>query len=166
MNGSLPGHPPSSAGPQMSFENASPQSTTSFHSSSPGLMTHRSLKRKRSHFSMRPELMLHPKDFISEGLVTENQALSFWDCFFAGCDRFVPFFDAADNFLSIRMQSNLLLNAILAVGCAVSGDFSVDCRILQAYLKRWLTVVILSQSNSLETVQALLVSPYSPSLRM
>lgn len=98
-------------------------------------------------------------DFINEGILSEPQALHYFNSFFEGCDRYVPIFDGSDGFAAVRLRSSLLLNAICAVGCGISGDASVDSRILHVRLKRWLTTVILStHAQSLETVQALLVS--------
>ena len=98
-------------------------------------------------------------DFINEGMLSEPQAMHYFNCFFKGCDRYVPIFDSSDGFAAVRLRSSLLLNAICAVGCGISGDAVVDSRMLHVRLKRWLTTVILSPHNhTLETVQALLVS--------
>lgn len=99
-------------------------------------------------------------DFIGEGMLSETQAMHYFTCFFEGCDRYVPIFDnSTDGFAAVRLRSSLLLNAICAVGCAISVDTLVDSRLLFAQLKRSLTIVILSTHvHSLETVQALLVS--------
>lgn len=144
---------------QASVDVASPRSIASLnHHSSPSLSTtDLSLKRKRSRFSIRNEPVV--RDFVQEGLLSQLQAVTCFDAFFRGCNRFVPCFDDHDTFPAIRDRSSLLFNAICAVGCGVSDDLDVDCRMLYAHLKRWLTIVILnSHTASLETVQALLVS--------
>lgn len=134
----------------------SPESTASHHS--PTVSTSdTSLKRKRSHLHVQKDVVV--PDFVSEGILTEDQAISYFSCFFRGCDRYVPVFDPSDTFYSIRGRSSILLNAICAVGCGVTIDTAVDNRLLYVRLKRWLTIVILSQHvQTIETVQALLVS--------
>jgi len=142
---------------QRTAEITSPNSVSSFNHSSPTWSNDRTLKRKRSHFRMQKEVSV--PDFISEGMLSEPQAMHYFNCFFQGCDRYVPIFDSSDGFAAVRLRSSLLLNAICAVGCGISGDTVVDSRMLHVRLKRWLTTVILSPHNhSLETVQALLVS--------
>ncbi|KAK5953153.1 hypothetical protein OHC33_005721 [Knufia fluminis] len=137
-------------------EITSPDSNASLDHSSPTWTSDKPLKRKRSHFRMQKEVAV--PDFINEGILSEPQALHYFNSFFEGCDRYVPIFDGSDGFAAVRLRSSLLLNAICAVGCGISGDASVDSRILHVRLKRWLTTVILStHAQSLETVQALLV---------
>jgi len=136
---------------------ASPQSHRSITHSSPSLTSDRPLKRKRSHFALQETAPI--PDFISLGILSEEQAIHYFHSFFEGCDRYVPIFDASDTFSSIRSRCSLLLNAVCAVGSGVSQDSSVDIRLLHFQLKRWLTTVILSpRMQSVETVQALLVS--------
>lgn len=137
-------------------EITSPESVASLTHSSPTWSNDRSLKRKRSHYRVQKAAAV--PDFISEGILSEPQAMHYFKCFFEGCDRYVPIFDHSDGFAALRLRSSLLLNAICAVGCGISGDTSVDCRVLHVRLKRWLTTVIMSpHTHSLETVQALLV---------
>lgn len=141
---------------QQAPEITSPQSITSVGLSSPSITNERSLKRKRSHFHMQKEIVV--PDFVNEGILSEDQAIFYFNCFFEGCDRYVPIFDLSDTFHSVQTRSSLLLNAICAVGCGISDDNSVDARMLYVRLKRWLTIVILSpHAHALETVQALLV---------
>lgn len=114
------------------------------------------LKRKRSHLHVTKEVLV--PDFVSEGILDEDHAITYFSSFFRGCDRYVPIFDQSDTFYSVRGRSSILLNAICAIGCGVTAGASVDNRLLYVRLKRWLTIVILSPHvQTLETVQALLV---------
>ncbi|KAJ5265286.1 hypothetical protein N7524_006304 [Penicillium chrysogenum] len=114
-------------------------------------------KRKRSGFEIRDEPIT---DFIDKGLITLECAVSYFNTFFRGCDRYIPIFDPQyDTFDSIRSRSSILLNAICAIGCMVetrSGGSMSD--ILHAELKRWMNVIIQNKElNCLESVQAMLV---------
>ncbi|KAJ6183698.1 transcriptional regulator family: Fungal Specific TF [Penicillium mononematosum] len=117
----------------------------------------RPLKRKRSGFEIRDEPIT---DFIDKGLITLECAVSYFNTFFGGCDRYIPIFDPQyDTFDSIRSRSSILLNAICAIGCMVetrSGGSISD--LLHAELKRWMNVIIQNKElNCLESVQAMLV---------
>ncbi|KAF3016615.1 hypothetical protein E8E15_004039 [Penicillium rubens] len=114
-------------------------------------------KRKRSGFEIRDEPIT---DFIDKGLITLECAVSYFNTFFRGCDRYIPIFDPQyDTFDSIRSRSSILLNAICAIGCMVetrSGGSMSD--ILHAELKKWMNVIIQNKElNCLESVQAMLV---------
>ncbi|PYH99268.1 C6 zinc finger domain protein [Aspergillus ellipticus CBS 707.79] len=114
-------------------------------------------KQRRSGFDIREEPI---SDFISEGLMTFDQAMSCFKTFFQGCDRYIPVFDPElDTFTSVRARSSILLNAICTIGSRVetrSGSQIPD--LLHAELKRWINVVIQNRSlNCLESVQALLI---------
>ncbi|KAJ5480051.1 transcriptional regulator family: Fungal Specific TF [Penicillium desertorum] len=114
-------------------------------------------KRKRSGFEIRDEPIT---DFIDKGLITLECAVSYFNTFFGGCDRYIPIFDPQyDTFDSIRSRSSILLNAICAIGCMVetrSGGSMSD--LLHAELKRWMNVIIQNKElNCLESVQAMLV---------
>lgn len=132
--------------------------TTSPHSmTQPSPSIDQPLKRKRSHYQLEKEVMV--PDFVTEGLISEAQAMYYFNAFFDGCDRYVPVFDSSDTFHSVRLRSHFLLNAICAVGCGMVEEAAIDNRVLLVKLKRWLTIVVLSsRMHALETVQALLVS--------
>ncbi|KAJ5681158.1 hypothetical protein N7536_012297 [Penicillium majusculum] len=114
-------------------------------------------KRKRSGFEIRDEPIA---DFIDKGLISLECAVSYFNTFFAGCDRYIPIFDPQyDTFDSIRSRSSILLNAICTIGCMVetrSGGSMSD--LLHAELKKWINVIIQNKElNCLESVQAMLV---------
>ncbi|CAG7925097.1 unnamed protein product [Penicillium olsonii] len=114
-------------------------------------------KRKRSGFEVRDEPIA---DFIDKGLITFECAVSYFNTFFEGCDRYIPIFDPEyDTFDSIRSRSSILLNAICTIGCMVetrSGGPMSD--ILHTELKRWINVIIQNKAlSSLEAVQAMLI---------
>ncbi|KAJ5710047.1 transcriptional regulator family: Fungal Specific TF [Penicillium malachiteum] len=117
----------------------------------------RPTKRKRSCFEIRDDSVI---DFIDKGLISTECAVSCFNTFFEGCDRYIPIFDPEyDTFDSIRARSSILLNAICTIGCMVesrSGGPMSD--ILHAELKKWINVIIQNQSlNCLESVQAMLI---------
>ncbi|KAJ5364273.1 uncharacterized protein N7496_009986 [Penicillium cataractarum] len=117
----------------------------------------RALKRKRSCFEIRDEAVA---DFIDKGLITLECAISCFNTFFQGCDRYIPIFDPEhDTFESVRARSSILLNAICTIGCMVetkSGGPMSD--MLHAELKKWINVIIQNKGlNSLESVQAMLI---------
>ncbi|KAJ5367728.1 hypothetical protein N7541_001669 [Penicillium brevicompactum] len=114
-------------------------------------------KRKRSGFEIRDEPIA---DFIDKGLITFECALSYFNTFFEGCDRYMPIFDPQyDTFGSIRSRSSILLNAICTIGCMVetrSGGPMSD--LLHVELKKWINVIIQNRElNCLESVQAMLI---------
>ncbi|KOS48286.1 hypothetical protein ACN38_g687 [Penicillium nordicum] len=114
-------------------------------------------KRKRSGFEIREEPIA---DFIDKGLISLECAVSYFNTFFAGCDRYIPIFDPQyDSFDSVRSRSSILLNAICTIGCMVetrSGGSMSD--LLHAELKKWINVIIQNKDlNCLESVQAMLV---------
>ncbi|CDM31528.1 transcriptional regulator family: Fungal Specific TF [Penicillium roqueforti] len=115
-------------------------------------------KRKRSGFEIRDEPIA---DFIDKGLITLECAVSYFNTFFAGCDRYIPIFDPQyDTFDSVRSRSSILLNAICTIGCMVetrSGGGSMS-DVLHAELKKWINVIIQNkQLNCRESIQAMLV---------
>ncbi|KAL1876342.1 hypothetical protein VTK73DRAFT_9585 [Phialemonium thermophilum] len=125
--------------------------------SMPSAPTPSTRKRKRYNFDLRNPLL---PDFVAAGLLTMEQARSYFDAFFQGCDRYVPVFDLRhDSMESIRMRSGLLFSAICTVGCRVlSGTESRHWHLLNFHIRRMLNVVVTNPSGaSLETVQALLV---------
>ncbi|KAJ5748184.1 uncharacterized protein N7511_009880 [Penicillium nucicola] len=131
-------------------------STHSIYGASNQIIT-RPLKRKRSGFEIREEPI---SDFIDKGLITPEYAVSYFNTFFEGCDRYIPIFDPEyDTFESVRSRSSILLNAICTIGCMVetrSGGPMSD--MLHAELKRWINVIVQNkQLNCLESVQAMLV---------
>ncbi|GAQ11143.1 uncharacterized transporter C417.10 [Aspergillus lentulus] len=114
-------------------------------------------KRKRSGFEIRDEPVA---DFISKGLMTPDHAISCFNTFFQGCDRYIPVFDPEyDTFDSVRSRSSILLNAICTIGSRIEPRFSPQISdILHAELKKWINVIIQNKRlNCLESVQALLV---------
>ncbi|KAH7176965.1 hypothetical protein EDB81DRAFT_773827 [Dactylonectria macrodidyma] len=119
---------------------------------------------KRSAFLMRG---VDPMpDFITAGLLNEDQANSYWVTFFDGCHRFVPIFDPRyDTIRDIRSRSSLLFCIICAVGYRTTrGTESHEWHRLDFHIKRMLTATITSSMEpTLETVQALLVRAcYAP----
>ncbi|KAJ5947173.1 hypothetical protein N7466_000188 [Penicillium verhagenii] len=114
-------------------------------------------KRKRSCFEIREESIA---DFIDKGLITPEGAVSCFNTFFQGCDRYIPIFDPVyDNFDSVRARSSILLNAICTIGCMVETRISGPTSdMLHAELKKWINVIIQNTGlNCLESVQAMLV---------
>ncbi|GFF29506.1 uncharacterized transporter C417.10 [Aspergillus udagawae] len=114
-------------------------------------------KRKRSGFEIRDEPVA---DFISKGLMTPDHAISCFNTFFQGCDRYIPIFDPGyDTFDSVRSRSSILLNAICTIGSRIEPRFGPQISdILHAELKKWINVIIQNKRlNCLESVQALLV---------
>ncbi|KAJ5993061.1 hypothetical protein N7451_008785 [Penicillium sp. IBT 35674x] len=114
-------------------------------------------KRKRSCFEIREESIA---DFIDKGLITPDCAVSCFNTFFQGCDRYIPIFDPDyDTFDSVRARSSILLNAICTIGCMVetrTGGPTSD--MLHAELKKWINVIIQNKGlNCLESVQAMLI---------
>ncbi|KAJ5672253.1 hypothetical protein N7507_001380 [Penicillium longicatenatum] len=114
-------------------------------------------KRKRSCFEIREESIA---DFIDKGLITPESAVSCFNTFFQGCDRYIPIFDPQyDTFTSVRARSSILLNAICTIGCMVetrTGGPTSD--MLHAELKKWINVIIQNKGlNCLESVQAMLI---------
>ncbi|KAJ5215102.1 hypothetical protein N7468_010781 [Penicillium chermesinum] len=120
-------------------------------------LTSRPPKRRRSAFEVREEAV---EDFIDTGLITLEDALSHFNTFFQGCDRFIPIFDPHfDTFNSVRSRSSMLLNAICTTGCMVETRASEPkSEMLHAELKKWINVIIQNKRfNCLESVQAMLV---------
>ncbi|KAG7129352.1 hypothetical protein HYQ45_011376 [Verticillium longisporum] len=114
-------------------------------------------KRKRTHFEMGAVAV---PDLIEAGLVTDQDATSYWAAFFSGCDRFVPVFDPRfDSMESIRSRSSLLFGAICSVGCrVVNGADSRQWHILSFQTQRMLNAAITTPTEATpETIQALLV---------
>ncbi|RAH63829.1 putative C6 transcription factor [Aspergillus aculeatinus CBS 121060] len=119
--------------------------------------TVRPVKRKRSGFEVKEEPI---SDFVSQGLMTADQAVACFRTFFQGCDRYIPIFDPeVDTFTSVRSRSSILLNAICTIGSRVGrspGSQFPD--LLHAELKKWIGIVIQNKNlNCLESVQALLI---------
>jgi len=94
-------------------------------------------KRKRGDFEVTVEPGL---DVIARGLITYEDALVYFRCFFQGCvryflitstylsvlakaevqeqDRYVPVFDPVyDTFDSVRSRSSMLFDTICTIGC-------------------------------------------------
>ncbi|EGX93551.1 C6 zinc finger domain protein [Cordyceps militaris CM01] len=115
-------------------------------------------RTRRSHFTTEPGRL---PDFVSVGLITLDQATLYFATFFAGCDHYVPVFDAThDTLPSIRQRSSLLFAALCTVGCrVVCGTDAHQWRLLNFHLKRMLGSVLSAPdpTPSLETIQALLV---------
>ncbi|KAL2004761.1 hypothetical protein VTN00DRAFT_3289 [Thermoascus crustaceus] len=88
------------------------------------------------------------------------EAVSAFQVFFQGCDRFIPIFDPRfDTFDSVRARSSILLNAICTVGCRIENQSGFQISdLLDAELKKWINVVIQNpKMNRLESIQAMLV---------
>ncbi|KAL2126781.1 hypothetical protein VTI74DRAFT_234 [Chaetomium olivicolor] len=126
-----------------------------------------SQKRSRAHFEAGTPPAIPDLDPVSAGLITLENAVSYFNTFFSGCDRYVPVFDPLyDTFDSVRHRSTLLFSAICSVGCRVqTGAESHQSRLLGVHIQRMLNVAIAAvpgrgsgpQTCGLETVQALLV---------
>ncbi|KAH7127974.1 hypothetical protein B0J13DRAFT_142879 [Dactylonectria estremocensis] len=105
-------------------------------------------------------------DFITAGLLNEDQATSYSATFFDGCHRYVPIFDPRHDTISeIRSRSSLLFCIICAVGYRTTkGTESHEWHRLDFHIKRMLTATITTTTEpTLETVQALLVRAcYAP----
>ena len=114
-------------------------------------------KRKRSHFEIAP---VTAPDIVTMGLISLQEAESYFKTFFQGCNQYMPVFGPSnDTMHDIRNRSSLLFCAICAVGCRVlSGTDSRKWHLLNLHIKRALNSVIgTPESATLETVQALLV---------
>lgn len=94
------------------------------------------------------------------GLISPEEAQSYFDTFFRGCNQYAPIFDPShDSMQGIRNRSSLLFDTMCAVGCRIQrGTDSRKFHLLNFHTKRALNSVIgTPESASLETVQALLV---------
>ncbi|KAE8386272.1 C6 zinc finger domain protein [Aspergillus alliaceus] len=117
----------------------------------------RPTRQRRSGFDIREEPI---SDFISNDLMTADEAMSCFRTFFQGCDRYIPIFDPEfDTFSSVRTRSSILLNAICTIGSRVETKHGSQMSdLLHAELKRWINVVIQNKTlNCLESIQALLI---------
>lgn len=146
---------PSASHAHMDTSATSP-STTTFQSGST------SAKRKRSHFTVEPVLP-NSDDVVTLGLISPEDAESYFTAFFQGCHQYVPVFDPrCDSMHAIRSRSGLLFSTICTVGCRVlRGTESHPWRLLNFHIKRVLNATIAGGKapgkTNLETVQALLV---------
>ena len=116
-----------------------------------------SLKRKRTHFEVDP---VGTPDVVAMGLISMNDAESYFGTFCQGCHQYVPVFDPHfDSLQGIRSRSGILFSTICAAGCRIlAGADSNSWRMLNFHIKRVLNAVMgTPASSSLETIQALLV---------
>ena len=114
-------------------------------------------KRKRSHFQVEP---VAAPNLISMGLVSPEEAESYFNTFFQGCHQYVPIFDPSyDSIEVIRGRSSLLFHTVCAVGCRIlNGTDSRKWRLLDFHIKRALNSILgTPKCATLDTVQALLV---------
>lgn len=121
------------------------------------LSTATTARRKRSHYQIEP---VCAPDLIAMGLISPEEAQSYFDTFFRGCNQYAPIFDPShDSMQGIRNRSSLLFDTMCAVGCRIQrGTDSRKFHLLNFHTKRALNSVIgTPESASLETVQALLV---------
>ncbi|CAI6033450.1 hypothetical protein V2G26_001407 [Clonostachys chloroleuca] len=135
---------------QLQQNNSSPSTTFQSCGTSTG-------KRKRSHFEIEP---IVAPDFASMGLISMEEAESYFATFFQGCDQYVPVFDPRfDSMHGIRSRSGLLFSSICAAGCRIlKGTDSNAWHLLNFHIKRVLNAVLATPAKAtLETVQALLV---------
>ncbi|AEO62177.1 uncharacterized protein THITE_2106054 [Thermothielavioides terrestris NRRL 8126] len=130
-----------------------------------------SRKRSRAHFQASTPLTYSNLDPISTGLITLEDAESYFSTFFSGCDRYVPVFcPLSDSFESVRSRSSVLLSAICSVGCRIlTGSESHHSRALNLHTQRIINAAVAAAPipgmswDCLETVQALLVRAcYAP----
>lgn len=121
------------------------------------LSTVTTAKRKRSHYQIEP---VSAPDLITMGLISPEEAESYFNTFFQGCNQYAPIFDPShDSMQGIRGRSSLLFDTMCAVGCRIlHGTDSRKFHLLNFHTKRALNSVIgTPESAALETVQALLV---------
>ncbi|QUC22818.1 uncharacterized protein UV8b_07059 [Ustilaginoidea virens] len=100
------------------------------------------------------------QDVVDAGLITLDQATSYFATFFRGCDRYVPVFDADHDALdSVRSRSGILFSVICTAGCRAFGG--TDCqpwRVLNLHTRRMVNAAVTVPAMlRLETIQALLV---------
>ncbi|KAK2608867.1 hypothetical protein QQS21_002580 [Conoideocrella luteorostrata] len=145
---------------------ASPASSrvTETHRSSNGssIFAHGALSLFRAGRTTVPFhfLLSETLDVVDAGIITLDQAYSYFITFFEGCDRYVPVFDPEhDTLESVRSRSGLLFSVMCTVGCrALSGTDAQPWRILNFHTRRTLNAAIAVPSMlCLETIQALLV---------
>lgn len=93
------------------------------------------------------------------GLITADEAETYFTTFFQGCHQYVPIFDPQfDSLESIRGRSAILFSTICATGCRIlRGSDSQQWHLLDFHLKRVLNATIGMSEKSLEAIQALLV---------
>lgn len=111
-------------------------------------------------------------DLVTTGFVSEQDAQSYFQSFFEGCDRFVPVFDRTyDTYDSVRSRSCILLDVIVIYGCrAAHGVLSKAYQRLHGLVRQHTSDLVLRMSSaqpsdsSIEHVQALLtLASYSDS---
>jgi len=99
-------------------------------------------------------------DIVTRRLVSRDDAVSYFQNFFMGCDRFVPVFDPHfDIFDSVRARSSILFDIICTIGCRVTtGPSSQVYQLLNKDSKsRVCEVLVGSVAASIESIQALLI---------
>lgn len=115
------------------------------------------MKRKRSHFTVEP---VETPDILAMGLISPEEAESYFNTFFQGCHQYVPVFDPHfDSLQGMRNRSGVLFSTICAAGCRIlQGSDSHTWHLLNFHIKRLLNSALGAQSQiPLETIQALLV---------
>lgn len=153
---------PSTLASASNIPHATPPSydRSSFHTLSPLASlpsTSISKKRKRAHFEVETP---STSDFVSNGLITVDEARLYFDTFFQGCHQYIPVFDSkSDSLEFIRTRSDVLFSTICATGCRIlRGSDSSQWHLLNFHIKRILNAIIATPSKAtLETIQALLV---------
>lgn len=102
---------------------------------------------------------------VEKGVVTYEDAFTWFSGFFAGSHYLVPIFSEKDDMItSIATRSAFLFDAIVCVGCRAEQGFNSPVfRQLQSGLREHLThVLITCPQPSLEAVQAItLMAAYS-----
>ncbi|OCL09622.1 hypothetical protein AOQ84DRAFT_403939 [Glonium stellatum] len=105
---------------------------------------------------------------VQKGLVTEQQASSWFQSFFRGSHLLVPVFcPAYDTYVSVIRRSAFLFDSIIAIGCRTEeGPSSSNYQMLQTLIREHLASVVLvsnpSFHGSLEAIQALtIIASYS-----
>jgi len=102
---------------------------------------------------------------VGAGLITHEQAMRWYDCFFSGSQFLVPIFcEKYDSFNSVLTQSPFLFDTLISIGCrAEEGIGSAACRQLQSRARDHLTNFMLNgEKPTLRDVQAItLMAAYS-----
>ncbi|QRD03763.1 hypothetical protein JI435_163710 [Parastagonospora nodorum SN15] len=136
-----------------------------------------SLRHEMNNFSNQQNLVPTPvapkyhaerhtsSDAINAGLITWEQATSWYQSFFSGSQYLVPIFcEKHDTIATVSSRSAFLFDAIVSIGCRAEEGFnSSTYRQLQSRLRDHLTNMLISASSpTFEDIQAItLMAAYS-----